>query len=163
MIRSWRDRFVGPLLALLACAGVATTAPAQTRPTNTPRPTKTPRGSTPGATPTVTPEPPRSTRTIRPTFTLTPTATIPPAQAIQFRAASRFAAGMQPIALAVGDFDGDGKTDLVVLDAGESAIRILPGKGTGAFLGRVPPLRFQISPWPSPPGTSTAMACSTSR
>ncbi|MBR0756724.1 VCBS repeat-containing protein [Bradyrhizobium jicamae] len=44
-----------------------------------------------------------------------------------------YAAGTQPIDIATGDFNGDGKTDIVVAAAGAQAVSILLGNGDGTF------------------------------
>lgn len=41
--------------------------------------------------------------------------------------------GGQPLAVAIGDLDADGKPDLAVADGALSAVRVLLGDGTGAF------------------------------
>jgi hypothetical protein len=53
-----------------------------------------------------------------------------------FQAAQSFAAGMNPVSLAVGDFNGDGIPDLAVANTGSpnGAANILLGKGDGSFL-----------------------------
>src|SRR5207249_3762775 len=50
-----------------------------------------------------------------------------------FVAAGMFAAGNQPVAVAVGDFNGDGKTDLAVANRGLGAVSVLAGNGDGSF------------------------------
>ena len=58
-----------------------------------------------------------------------------------FRAAVNYAAGTSPRSVAVGDFDGDEKTDLVVANYGSvvdgqftnSSVSMLPGNGDGTF------------------------------
>lgn len=46
---------------------------------------------------------------------------------------SPFAAGTSPIALAVGDFNGDSITDLVIANGGSDNITVLLGTGSGGF------------------------------
>jgi hypothetical protein len=58
----------------------------------------------------------------------------------------RPAAGADPGALAVGDFNGDGIPDLAVADAGTDTITILLGKGDGTFQALTP------FPVPAAPG-----------
>src|SRR5947209_16911587 len=43
--------------------------------------------------------------------------------------------GLQPLALASGDFNGDHTADLVVANSGSSNVSILLGNGDGAFRG----------------------------
>ena len=54
-----------------------------------------------------------------------------------FEAARSFAAGNRPTALAVGDFNGDGRLDVAVADAGINGVgqgvSILLGNGDGTF------------------------------
>ena len=50
-----------------------------------------------------------------------------------FRAAVNYSAGKIPVAVATGDFNGDGKLDLVVANSGSSNISVLLGKGDGTF------------------------------
>jgi hypothetical protein len=47
--------------------------------------------------------------------------------------ASPISVGMSPAALAVGDFNHDGKLDLMVANAGDKTITVLLGKGDGTF------------------------------
>jgi uncharacterized protein (TIGR03437 family) len=47
--------------------------------------------------------------------------------------ASPFTVGSQPVAVAVGDFNGDGKTDLVVTNSGDNTVTELLGNGSGGF------------------------------
>src|SRR6266540_2020659 len=50
-----------------------------------------------------------------------------------FTATGPFAAGTNPIAVAVGDFNGDGKIDLVVANQLSDNASVLMGKGDGTF------------------------------
>ncbi|PYN65285.1 MAG: VCBS repeat-containing protein [Candidatus Rokuibacteriota bacterium] len=50
-----------------------------------------------------------------------------------FRAATIFASGSNPRAVALGDFNADGKLDLVVADGMGSAVWVLLGNGDGTF------------------------------
>ncbi|PYJ03502.1 MAG: hypothetical protein DME25_12075, partial [Verrucomicrobia bacterium] len=50
-----------------------------------------------------------------------------------FVAAGMFAAGNQPVAVAVGDFNGDGKTDVVVANQFSANVSVLLGQGNGSF------------------------------
>ena len=58
-----------------------------------------------------------------------------------------FATGAQPIAVAVGDFNGDGKMDVAVANQGGKNVSVLLGTGDGHFLPAVN--------YPSPTGAST--------
>ncbi|MBI3766863.1 MAG: VCBS repeat-containing protein [Deltaproteobacteria bacterium] len=44
-----------------------------------------------------------------------------------------FVAGNKPISVAIGDFNGDGKSDLAVANLGSNNVSILLGTGTGSF------------------------------
>jgi hypothetical protein len=50
-----------------------------------------------------------------------------------FRAAGDLQVGMDPRAVAVGDFRGDGKLDLVTANASDGTVSILQGNGDGTF------------------------------
>jgi hypothetical protein len=54
-----------------------------------------------------------------------------------FAAAVNFVAGEDPRAVAVGDFDGDGKQDLAVADYVSGTVSVLLGTGTGSFAAPV--------------------------
>lgn len=55
------------------------------------------------------------------------------AQAVSFSPATNFAVGTNPIAIAVGDLNGDGKLDLAVANQCSHDVSILLGTGTGSF------------------------------
>jgi hypothetical protein len=50
-----------------------------------------------------------------------------------FKAHTDFATGLQPISVAAGDFNGDGKLDLATANFNNDNISVLIGKGDGAF------------------------------
>src|SRR5690349_21472181 len=50
-----------------------------------------------------------------------------------FAAARTFDAGAGPVYVAVGDFNGDGKTDLAVANYHSANVSVLLGKGDGSF------------------------------
>ena len=55
------------------------------------------------------------------------------AQTVSFIARRDFAAGGNPISVAVGDFNGDGILDLAVANSGSNTISVLLGNGDGTF------------------------------
>src|SRR5262249_25630934 len=64
-----------------------------------------------------------------------------------FAAALVFPAGDSPRAVAVGDFDGDGRPDLAVANSTSNTVSILLGQGGGTFRA---PQRYRAggkSPW----------------
>ena len=50
-----------------------------------------------------------------------------------FGAATNFGVGTSPVAVALGDFNLDGKTDLVVVNQDSNNVSVLPGSGSGGF------------------------------
>ena len=50
-----------------------------------------------------------------------------------FQAARNFGAGTNPISVAVGDFNGDGRPDLAVANYGSDSVSVLTGNGDGTF------------------------------
>jgi len=55
------------------------------------------------------------------------------AQTVSFSPATDFAVWTAPLSVAIGDFNGDGKLDLAVPNAGSNNVSILLGIGAGAF------------------------------
>ena len=53
--------------------------------------------------------------------------------AVEFSAASAYAVGSNPQTVVVGDFNGDGKLDLAVLNTASNNVSILLGNGDGTF------------------------------
>ncbi len=60
---------------------------------------------------------------------------IAPASANSFRAAGHFNTANHPVAIAAGDFNGDGISDLAVVNSNHT-VSILPGVGDGTFRDR---------------------------
>jgi hypothetical protein len=56
------------------------------------------------------------------------------AQTPSFTSKGNFTAGSTPVALAAGDFNGDGKTDLAVANNDSDDVSVLFGNGDGTFL-----------------------------
>jgi hypothetical protein len=56
-----------------------------------------------------------------------------PTNASTFFVARAFGVGNYPDCIAVGDFNGDGKLDIVTGDANDSAVAVLLGQGNGTF------------------------------
>jgi hypothetical protein len=48
-----------------------------------------------------------------------------------------YATGKDPSALAAGDFNGDGKLDLAIVNAEDGSVSVLPGQGDGTFQSQV--------------------------
>ena len=57
--------------------------------------------------------------------------------ALPFNAAVNYAVGINPYSVAVGDFDGDGNSDLAVVNYSGHNVSILLGDGSGAFAAAV--------------------------
>lgn len=55
------------------------------------------------------------------------------ASTVQFKPVQSYTVGKNPASVAVGDFNGDGKPDLAVLNSGSNNVSILLGKGDGTF------------------------------
>src|ERR671932_641519 len=64
-----------------------------------------------------------------------PTAPLLAQSAACLGAPTTFPAGANPLSVAVGDFNGDGKPDLAVANNGSGTVSILLGTGTGTFTG----------------------------
>src|SRR2546428_14468 len=54
-------------------------------------------------------------------------------QTVSFTPAATFGVGTHPQSVAVGDFNGDGKPDLAVANAGSDTVSVLLGNGDGTF------------------------------
>ena len=54
-----------------------------------------------------------------------------------FQPAVTYPAGNSPDAVAIGDFNGDGKPDLAIASGGDNAINVLAGNGNGTFQAAV--------------------------
>jgi hypothetical protein len=50
-----------------------------------------------------------------------------------YKAAGHYAVGNHPVAIAAGDFRGDGRVDLVVANSGSKTVSVLLGNGDGTF------------------------------
>ncbi len=50
-----------------------------------------------------------------------------------FLAAQNFATDTEPLSVAVGDFNGDGRPDLAVANFGSNSVSVLLGNGNGTF------------------------------
>ncbi len=55
-----------------------------------------------------------------------------------FRTAPHFPAGNSPSAIGEGDFNHDGKLDLVVANSGDSSVQVFLGEGKGIFKAQAP-------------------------
>jgi hypothetical protein len=66
------------------------------------------------------------------------TVTSTPSGPISFGTAVNYNVGTTPEAVAIGDFNGDGKLDLVVTNSGSNNVSILLGTGTGSFGAATP-------------------------
>ena len=53
--------------------------------------------------------------------------------AVSFAAPVNYPTGLQPIAVAVGDFNRDGRLDLAVPNSGDGTVSILLGNAAGGF------------------------------
>ena len=63
-----------------------------------------------------------------------------------FLPAVNYAAGTNPRTVAVGDFSGDGKVDLAVVNQASSSVSVLLGNGNGSFQEAV---NYGVGSWPS--------------
>jgi len=63
-----------------------------------------------------------------------------------FGPATNFNVGNRPYSVTVGDFNGDGKSDLAVANAFSNNVSVLLGTGTGSF-GPATNFTVGISPW----------------
>src|SRR5437868_7036360 len=54
-------------------------------------------------------------------------------QSVSFAPKTDYSTGSGTHSVAVGDFNGDGKPDLVTANSNDDTISILPGTGTGTF------------------------------
>ena len=84
----------------------------------------------------------------------------------QFVRVGSLATGTLPTQIVAGDLTGDGKRDLVVLDAGDGAAAVYLGNGIGGFAGvtTYPSASApRTSPWPTSTGRGTSTSSSPAR
>ena len=55
---------------------------------------------------------------------------------VTFDTQSTFFVGVYPTSVAVGDFDGDGNSDLATSNASSNDVSVLLGDGSGSFAGQ---------------------------
>jgi hypothetical protein len=67
-------------------------------------------------------------------------------QPVSFRARQDFAVGLNPYFLAVGDFNGDGRLDMVAANISSNTVSVLIGYGDGTFQHHVD---YATGPYPS--------------
>ena len=59
------------------------------------------------------------------------------ASAVDFASPKSYPVGISPAAIAIADFNGDGKLDIAVANSGSASVSILLGNGDGTFKGAV--------------------------
>ena len=67
-----------------------------------------------------------------------------------------YAAGSEPISVAVADLNGDGKPDLAVANYGDNTVSVLLGNGDGTFQAAVTTPRASPARWRWRTSTATA-------
>ena len=60
---------------------------------------------------------------------------------------SPFAVGTQPLSVAVGDFNGDGKPDLALANSVDNNVTVLLGNGSGGFTTPGATFAVGLDPW----------------
>lgn len=140
MLRFCRMRRFGTLLAVLVAACSNPSAQAQPTASATPVVGVTTVSPSLLASPS---SPAKASPLSAETHCVEPPAFNPSVQSapLRYSAAERVGAGLTPVALTVGDFNGDGFADLAAVNGDGNTISVLLGKGDGTF---GPPVSYPV-------------------
>lgn len=73
----------------------------------------------------------------------------PVASGNDFSSITTYTIGSKPGAIATGDLDGDGDTDIVTGNYGDDTMNILLNDGSGGFSIQAPAINFNLAPFPT--------------